>query len=227
MFLPIPAAWRRLALLLLATTPVLVVAGDKPAQDWDGLARRPSKGLDNLFVRPAVQFTAYQRVRLDPVSVEFDKDWDPNRGVRTASGRLSAADIQKLRTDLATLFRQVLAERLTKGGYPLVEEDGEEVLRVTAALVKVYVNAPSRRSDGRSDSYTMEPGRMTLFMELRDSVTGQLLARAVDTTQGTNTGHLLWAGEVSNSAEAKAAFRAWADALVKGLDSVSGKAALR
>ncbi len=227
MILPIPAVWRRLTLALLAVTPLLAEAGDQPPQAWDGLARRPSKGLDNLFVRPAVEFTAYQRVRLDPVTVEFDKDWDPNRGVRTASGRLSASDIQKLRTDLGALFRRVLAERLTKGGYPLVEADGEEVLRVTAALVKVHVNAPSRRSDARSESFTMEPGRMTMFMELRDSVTGQLLARAVDTTQGTNTGKLLWAGDVANSSEAQVAFRAWADALVKGLDSVNGKAAAR
>lgn len=218
-----PAAWRRLGLALLMASPVLARAGEKPAQEWDGLARKQSKTLDNLFVRPAVQLTAYQRVRLDPITVEFDKSWDPNRDVRTASGRLSAADIQQLRADLASAFREVLAERLGKGGYPLVEEDGEDVLRVTAALVKVYINAPTRRTDARTDSYVMEPGRITMFMELRDSVTGQLLARAVDTTHGLVTGQLQWAGSVTNSADAKAAFRAWADALVKGLDAVHGK----
>jgi hypothetical protein len=64
-------------------------------------------------------------------------------------------------------------------------------------------------------------------MELRDSVTGQLLARVVDTEQGTDLRQMRWAGSVSNSAEAQQAFGDWANRLRKALDEVNGKAAAR
>ena len=41
--------------------------------------------MDNVYVRPNVQFTAYKSVKLDPVDVKFDKDWDPNSGTRELS----------------------------------------------------------------------------------------------------------------------------------------------
>ena len=40
---------------------------------------------------------------------------------------------------------------------------------------------------GRTQTYTMNAGRMTLVMELRDGPTGQLLARVVDRHVGTDT----------------------------------------
>jgi hypothetical protein len=213
-----------LGMTTLAASAGPAMAADQPPQQWDGLERRQSKTLDHVYVRPGVQFAAYQRVRLDPVTVEFDKNWDPNHGTRSLSGRLSSSDIQRIRSDLATEFRKVLADTLAKGGYPLVEEDGEEVLRVTASMVNVYINAPARSAAATSATYVMESGRITVFLELRDSVTGQVLARAVDTTQGTRSGHLQWAGSVSNSAEAKQAFMEWATQLRKALDTVNGKA---
>lgn len=211
-----------LACAALLAAPA-ALAADKPPQQWDGLDRRPSKTLQNLFVRPNVEFKAYKSVRLDPVKVEFDKDWDPNRGVKSASKRLSQAEIAEIRDGLAAGFQKVLADTLTKGGYSLVEEDGEETLRVGPALVNVYINAPERSTAGTAKTFVMDAGKVTMFMELRDSVTGQLLARAVDTVQGQDLGRMQWATGASNQTEANQAFLKWATALRRGLDEVNGK----
>ena len=74
------------------TLPVLSVATakEKPPQEWDGLVRQTSKKLDNVYIRPNVTFKAYKRLRLDPVEVKFDKNWDPNDGTRTLSKSNSA-----------------------------------------------------------------------------------------------------------------------------------------
>jgi hypothetical protein len=219
-----PLAAGLVALLALGALAAPGCAAEKPPpQQWDGLERRPNKVLDNVYVRPNVRFTAYQSVRLDPVIVEFDEDWDPNRGVKSPSRRLAASDIQEIRTDLATVFHRVLAETLAKGGYPLVAADGEDVLRVTAGLVDVYINAPGKSAAETKNTYVMESGRMTVYLELRDSVTGQVLARAVDTTRGSSSGTLQWAGSVSNSVDAKQAFGEWASQLRRALDAVNGK----
>jgi hypothetical protein len=227
---PRPLSGRLGALLagatLASSIPFISCATAKPPQQWDGLERRESKTLDNLYVRPSVQFKAYQRVRLDPVSVEFDKDWDPNQGSKSPSTRLSSSDIQQIRAELASVLRKVFADRLGQGGYPLVEEDGEDVLRVVASLVNVYINGPDKQAAGVT-TYVMEAGHITLLMELRDSVSGQLLARVVDTEMGQDARHLRWAGSVANSAEAQQAFGGWANRLRKALDEVNGKAAAR
>jgi hypothetical protein len=191
--------------------------------DWDGLKRRPSKELNGVWVRPGVEFKAYQRVRLDPVEVAFDKDWDPNRGVKSASRRISQAEIKELREGLAAGLQGALEKALVAGGYPLVVEDGEETLRVGAGLVNVYVNAPARDEMGRSKTYVVDAGEMTMAMELRDSVTGQLLARVVDTVHGQELHGLRWATGASNAVEATLAFDKWAAALRRALDHVNGK----
>ncbi len=197
----------------------------KPPAQWDDLVRRESKTLQNVYVRPNVEFTAYKRVRLEPVSVEFDKNWDPNRGSAKRTKKMTSGDIQRIRTDLGTAFRKVFEDTLARGGYPLVEDAEEDVLGVTASLVNVYVNAPDRASSsGLTHSYTMDAGRMTLFLELRDAVTGQVLARVVDTKQGSSTGRMEVSDSASNSTEAQAAFRSWATQLRNALDEVNGKA---
>jgi hypothetical protein len=205
---------------VLAATS-LAVAADQPPQAWDGLELRKSKTLELVYVRPDVQFKAYKSVRLDPVTVAFDKSWDPNRDAR-GSDRLSSSDIQRIRDELAKTFRTVFAERLGEDGYTLVETDGDDVLRVQAGLANVYINAPEKMSAGRSRTYVMDAGRMTVVMQLADSITGQLLARVVDEKRASSYGRLQWSNSVTNSAEARRAFSQWADALCKGLDEVNG-----
>ncbi len=195
----------------------------KPPENWDGLEYRKTKGLDAVYVRPGVEFKAYRSLVLDPVQVAFDKNWDPNKDARGASARLSAADMQKIRDEMASEFRRIFGEQLSAAGYDVVARPLEDTLQVTAALADVYINAPDAMTAGRSYTYTMNAGRMTLVMELRDGPTGQLLARVVDRHAGNETGYAQVANSVTNSAEFRRAVTAWAKRLVKGLDKLEGK----
>jgi hypothetical protein len=192
------------------------VAADPSSTEWDGLAQVPSKRVGLLYVRPGASLSVYKRVRLDPAQVAFAKNWDPNRDATTLSQRMSKADIEAIKTDLATEFRKVFQSHLVKGGYVLVDENGEDVLRVTPAIVDLYVNAPDGRSASRSRTYVADSGRMTLVAELRDSVTGQLIARVVDKQESRENFQV--SSRVSNSGDAIEILTRWADALRKGLD---------
>jgi hypothetical protein len=195
-----------------------------PPQNWDGLEYRKTKGLDAVYVRPNVEFKVYRNVVLDPVEVAFDRNWDPNRDSRSAAGRLSSKDMQEIKDEMASEFRRIFAEQLAAGGYDVVAGPLEDTLRVSAGLADVYINAPDVMTAGRTRSYTMNAGRMTLVMELRDGPTGQLLARVVDQHVGSETGFAQVTNSVTNSAEFRRAVTAWAKRLVTGLDKVSGKA---
>ena len=77
-------------------------------------------------------------------------------------------------------------------------------------------------SAGRSRTYTTNAGEMTLDMEVRDSLTGQLLARVVDKQRALDTGRLQWTNSVTNAADAERAIDVWAKQLRGGLDRVNG-----
>jgi Protein of unknown function (DUF3313) len=211
-----------IAILALVAAPGMAVANDDPAT-WEGLELRPSKGLDLVYVRPGTLFTSYTSVVIDaPVEVAFDRNWDPNRGVRGVSRQLSARNIQQIRDEMSTEFRKVFAEELARSGYAIVEQAGEQALRVSASLVDVYINAPERTEIDHVVTYTLEPGRMTLEMELRDGPTGQILARVVDEAGGRNTGPLQVTDSVTNSSDFRRAARSWAEHLIRALDMVRG-----
>ena len=210
-----------LAMCLLVCTTT--VPGAAPPQSWDGLELRKAKGIDALYVRPGVEFKAYRSLVLDPVQVAFDKNWDPNRSVRGAGARLSAADLQEIRDNMASEVRRIFAEQLTAGGYDVVAKPLDDTMEVTAGLADVYINAPGEQTTGRSYTYTMNAGRMTLVMELRDGPTGQILARVVDRHVGRDTGTMQLTTSVSNSAEFRRVVTDWAKRLVKGLDRLAGK----
>ncbi|HET9447729.1 MAG TPA: hypothetical protein VFO35_15795, partial [Steroidobacteraceae bacterium] len=88
------------------------------------------------------------------------------------------------------------------------------------ALVDVYVNAPDSQAPGRSRTYVMNAGRMTLVAELRDSETGALFARVLDAREARNNVAMTWSSRVANSAEARNAVAQWAKILRARLDAV-------
>jgi len=57
-------------------------------------------------------------------------------------------------------------------------------------------------------------------LELRDSVTGETLARVVDGQSGRSIGVMTITNRATNTADAQRAIRTWARALRSGLDTL-------
>ena len=198
-----------------------------PAEEWDGLVRQQGTRLGAVFVRPDAEIVAYRSVMLDPVEVSFARNWDPNRGGRSQVNRLDAADMAAMQASLADLFRETFRAELERGGYQLVDAAGPDTLRVSAAIIDLYVTAPETTSAGRTRTYTVNSGRMTLVAELRDSTTGEILARAVDTRSARSSGVWTVANRVTNTADARRAMGIWARALRESLDEMYGRASAK
>jgi hypothetical protein len=213
---------RVLAVVLLAGATVLAGCASTTSRgpaEWDGLVRQAGTRLNAVFVKPGADIRVFNSVLLDPVSISFASNWDPTRGTR-GLGRLTAADVAAIKDDLAALFNETFRAELARGSIRLVEEAGPETLRATAAIVDLYVTAPDTMSPGRTRVYTANSGRMTLVVELRDSITGEILARAVDTQSGRGTGMWTVTNTVTNSADARRAIGVWASALRQGMTEI-------
>jgi hypothetical protein len=68
---------------------------------------------------------------------------------------------------------------------------------------------------------------MLFVAELRDSVSGRLLARAVDPVQGRQTGGFEIASSETNMAAARTAPKNWADVLRTALEDASLQPAMQ
>jgi hypothetical protein len=209
-----------------ATLVALLIAGcsttttQRGPTEWDGLVRQPNTRLDAVFLSPDAEIPSYTSIILAPASVQFARNWDPNRGGRSMSRRLDTGDVVAIKDGLSSMVGDIFREELTAGGYQVVTEPGPDTLLVIPAIVDLYITAPDTMSAGRGRTYTASSGRMTLVLELRDSVTGETLARVVDSQSGRNTGVMTISNRMTNTADATRAIRIWAQALRRGLDSL-------
>lgn len=212
-------------ILVLCAATLAGCASNQSAtvEEWDGLVRTPSTRIDSVFLKPGVTISEFNSVLLDPVEVSFASNWDPNQGVRNPARRLNASDVEAIQTGLATQFRETFSADIARSNFQLVEQAGPDTLRVSAAIVNLYVTAPDTMSAGRSRTYTANSGQMTLVLELRDAVTGELLARAVDTQRGRQTGTMSFTNRVTNTADARRAISTWSTALTQGLSELYGR----
>jgi hypothetical protein len=205
-----------LGMILCMAAVAPAQAAQPPQVTEDGLELTKVKGVDLLYRRPGATLGGYTKITVDPVEVAFSKSWDP-RDYGTYG--LKASEVEKIRTELGKLARDTFVKKLQEGGYPEASAADEGVLRVTAYIVDLYVNAPDTMQAGRSRTYVANAGHMTLVLELRDAVTGTLLVRGFDRATGTDNGRFQWSNSVINRAEAERALGSWAKRLKDALDA--------
>ncbi|HET9449016.1 MAG TPA: DUF3313 family protein, partial [Steroidobacteraceae bacterium] len=126
------SALKFIAVVIALSCGHLALAAESPVE-WDGLQKTRIKGIDVAYVRPGVNLAQYAKVMLDPVQVAFDKDWKPER--TGSQMRLSQADRERIKNDLAQLAADTISDTLGKNdGYPVVTSPGPDVMRLSTAL---------------------------------------------------------------------------------------------
>lgn len=215
------------AIFLSATLALTAQADDFPEQDKYGLERVEVNNLRAVYVRPGATLEPYKRLALLDCYVEFQKDWQKNYNAqaRGAGQRVSDADLERIKQDVADEFRKVFTKELeTDGGYEIVDEAAPDVLVLRPAIINLAVTAPDTRAPGRVTTIVSSAGQMTLYLELYDSESNELLARVLDPRAARNRGGGSLGNSVVNKAEADRILRRWADILRDHLDAARAAA---
>jgi len=210
--------------LVLLTTPATSLVARTP-DSWDGLTKVEAKKLGAVYLLPQADFRSYSKVMLDPPEIAFDKDWqrDYNRTQRSTQARVSDEDVRRAIDQGGRAFADILADAYQKAGYQVVGAAGADVLRIRTGVVNLKVNAPDVMTPGRSRTYTDETGEATLVVEVRDSLSGQLLGRALDRRAvGDNGGFASISNAVTNRADFEILFKRWARLSAEGLTKLKG-----
>jgi hypothetical protein len=210
---------RCLAAVVAACLSGAAIAAE-PAQPADGLTKVDSRRLDHAYVLPGADFRPYTAILLEPVDASFARNWQRDFNSRSSnmSARVSDADAARILAEAREGAAEVFARTFAKAGYRMADQPGPDVLRVKVAISDLRVTAPDVATTVGSRTFAEEAGSATMLLEVRDSVSGQLLGKAKDSRDVGDHGTLTWQRTaVSNRADFERAFGAWADAGVKAL----------
>jgi len=205
------------SLLLLAAC-----ATTAPDAIPEGLVRVKDTQADLVYVRPGIDFAKYTEFYLIEPTIAFRADWESDMALPGGGGgMITSSDIERMKDTGKKLLAEEFDAELTKGGFTLVKQPGAHALAVKASIVDIYVTAPdpSNLAGTWGRTYARSGGSATLEIELYDSVSGQILARAHDEKVQGEDG---WSwrfqrNQMSNINDARVAFAGWAEMLVNGL----------
>ncbi len=215
----------RLAMVVVCAALFCVPAMAKkealPEVDKDGLHLLKDTKVSVAYAKPGASLAPYDKVQLLDCFVDFQKDWqrDYNMNEIGLEGRVTDKDAEAIKKRLADEFSKVFTEVLTKKGFEVVDDTGPDVLLLRPALINVDVAAPDTRSAGMGRTFVRSAGAMTLYMELYDSASSELLARVVDPQGDRNTMGMA-SDRATNKAAADRILRSWAELLAKHLGEV-------
>ncbi len=159
---------------------------------------------------------------MEPTEIAFRKNWQRNYNNQSMrlSSRISDADVERAVTEGGNAATEIFAQTFAKGGYPVVTAPGPDVLRVRTAVINLQVSAPDTMSSGRSRSYSSEAGAATLVVEVRDSVSGAILGRVVDSRLAGDNSYMMRRNSVTNRADFRNVALAWAKDSLNGLNAL-------
>ncbi len=196
-----------------------------PEVTTEGLHLVPDSKLAVVYAQPGASLSGYNEIILLPAHVAFRKNWERDQRSTSVTGnRLSSKDIEGIKTRLAQEFDQVFKTTLVDGGYPVVTGAGDNVLLIRPAIINLDVNAPDKPTAGISRTYTSSAGEMTLYVEIYDSVIGDLIAKALDRKSDSKNGQFYtWSNSVTNKAAAGRILKGWAQILLAALNEAKNE----
>jgi Protein of unknown function (DUF3313) len=201
----------------MSFSSVIMAADPPPEVTQDGLHLRKSTKSTLVYVKPGATLGQYAKVAILECPVEFDKNWQRDYN-SSATTRVTDADMDRIKKALSDEFKKVFTKELSKGGYQVVDSAAPDVLVLRPAIVNLRVTAPDLMTPGISRTVVRSAGSMTLYLELWDSVSNTILARAMDAQGDQGMGGQI-SSSVSNGAAADMILRRWADILRDRLDA--------
>jgi hypothetical protein len=124
-----------------------------------------NRNVDIAYVADGADFSRYRRLQADEMGIFYPSHLSADED-----------DLQRVRGAFQQAFRARISD------YDIVDEPAADVLLVRASLVDLRNTAADRLPNIADDlNAILEPGKLTFAIEMRDSVTGNLLLRAADT----------------------------------------------
>lgn len=185
-----------------------------PPVSADGLHLVPDTRVAALYMKPGADLGQYDKIALLETYVAFAKNWKRNYNEdATFENQVSDKDMQHIRENVAKEFNTEMTRVLTADGRQMVTTGGTGVLILRPAIINLRVTAPDLMTPGMEQTFVASAGSMTLYLEMLDGKTGDLIARVIDPEAADNAGMAQIANAVTNTADFDRVVQRWAQLL--------------
>ena len=197
----------------LSAQPPLAVGADAQVSE-DGLHRVAHSVMDAAWVKPDLNLAQYTKVYFLGTGISFREVRDTSYRSGDRTDRSEFAVDADSRQELRTLFRDTLRADLAEvESYQLTDMPGRDVLIAQGFLVDVVSHVPPDFNVGTTLRTTWEA---TLVLELRDSMSHDMLARTVERERPVGA---VEAADLRR--ETRQLIRRWSGLLCERLEEVS------
>ena len=214
-------------LSLLATLLTMGCASTSetvPTTTPDGLELVRSEKHSAVYIKPEAQLDIYSEFAIVPCQVAFRKNWqrDYTSSHRSSGQQIKERDIDRIKRELGeectTFFTDALSEEPCDD---LVAEwqEGQDVLLIRPNIVNLNITSPDVSSPSMTRSYSASAGSMTLYLELIDAETSEVLVRAYDSKADPDS-FVNYANKITNRQAADRMLKNWATRLREAMDAV-------
>lgn len=205
-----------------ATSEPTVQAGPNAEVSFDGLHRVDNSAFTDAWADPDADWARYNQLlpgkaffeyRAVKKTVASTSNRAPNR-----DDEFYIDDDQKKR--FQDLVIEVFDEEMAKSTrFTETDAPGANVLLVRGGLHDIVSRAPKELIT-RGEIYVQSLGEATLVLEVVDSMSGEVLARAVERRALGRRGEMIQANRPTTIAETRNLARRWATTLRDGLDNL-------
>ncbi|MBV1905449.1 MAG: DUF3313 domain-containing protein [Pseudomonadales bacterium] len=207
------------ALLSGCMSDPVVQSGSTAEVSFDGLHRVDNSRMKDAWVKPDLNLSGYDKIRLLGAGVEYRAVRPASRSVRANANRSDFPMDENQKARLLKNVREVFMTELGKSEhFTIVNDEGPGVLELKGALLDVVSNIPPE-AIGRNEFYLSKLGEATLVLELRDSQSEEILARTID-RQAIEPLRMQESNRVLNISELRREIRSWGVLLAKRLDEL-------
>ena len=215
---------------LLAIVAALIAAGcaSEPSiqsgpdaeTTFDGLVRIDNARFAAAWVDPEIDLTQYTKIIPGGAAFEFRNVQKVSATVARARNErefwISDSNKQRLIDTVSEVFDEELQR---SEHFTMTDEPGADTLIISGALHDIVSRVPPE-DVGRSEIWLRSLGEATLIIELRDSLSNEVIYRAVERRAVENQSQMIRAHTATSWAEVRRWARRWAVRLREGLDSI-------
>lgn len=187
---------------------------------FDGLYPVKGGSANAAWARPDFDISQYSKIMLQGVGIEYRPGGATGKLYRPGSGDDFYEITEQQKQGFKEIVREAFIKELGASQYfTLVDEAAPDVLLIRGGLLDVVSFVPPDQVG--TDIYLSRVGEATLVLEIRDSVTDAIFARAVDRRAAEDTARgFRQSNRVVNTAQVRRMANAWGRKLRERLDSL-------
>jgi hypothetical protein len=198
-----------------------IQTGPDAETTFDGLVRIDHSRFKAAWIDPDVDLKQYNKIIAGGAEFEFRS---VQKMSATAARRSNESEFwisESNRQRLVDTVSEVFAEELQKSEhFTITAEPGPDALVIVGGLHDIVSQVPPE-DVGRSEVWLSSLGEATLVIELRDSLSNEVVYRATERRAIERGGNqMMRANTATTWAEVRRWARRWAVSLREGLDSI-------